>query len=204
MPTEFPLSLNFKGSRTYLQGPDIHDAVCDLLAAEGYSAICKVDLIFRKLAETQLKATVYLDEAIPESSANAVFRCTFKDNQVTVFLNETGDEVLGRVSYDEESMIEKATLDAGQRTISVEPQAGFSNIETVVSLNKTLLRALFPEATGRWIFTRLQLPSSIRHTTWRRLEVRFLDHSNFRITRSKLFGDGVPLGTLYFSLLPSP
>lgn len=201
MSTDFTLPLRFKGSRTYVQGPDIHDAVCDSLERRGYSAIEKVDLVCHRLVSTQLTASFADGSENLSDSTHAIFRFRHENQAHTLALVENSDAVTTRVPYDEEALISAGGLNLEKKEISVSPPASYSNAEIVVALNKHLLQTAFPEAKGKWLFTRLQLGSSFRNRRFETMEVRFQGHSNFRITRSLLLGDGQPLGTLYFSLL---
>ena len=182
-----------------MQGPDIHDAMCDALSERGI-VLEKVDLVCHRLVTTNVTAREIPADESPAEGVHAVFR--FDGH--TIVLTENGEPITLREPYDEPALVAKMELDATARRIAIAPLPGFSNAELVVALNKELLTRCFPEAKGKWLFTRLQLPQSFRQSQFARIEVQFLGHSNFRITRSALFGDGAPLGNLYFSLLPTP
>lgn len=212
MIADFSVTLRFKGARTYVQGPDIHDAMCDALIQRGI-VLEKVDLVCHRLVTTNMTTREIPAEESPAEGVHAVFRF----NGRTLVLTENGEPITLREPYDEPALVAKMELDATARRIAVNRSTGgtpdahsrdgcatFSNAELVVALNKELLTRCFPEAKGKWLFTRLQLPHSFRQSQFARIEVQFLGHSNFRITRSALFGDGAPLGNLYFSLLPTP
>ena len=222
MIADFSLTLRFKGARTYVQGPDIHDAMCDALSERGI-VLEKVDLVCHRLIATNVTAREIPAEESPAEGVHAVFRF----NGRTIVLTENGEPITLREPYDEPALVAKMELDATARRIAVNRSTGvppvgptaetavlrtfgsrdgcatFSNAELFVALNKELLTRCFPEAKGKWLFTRLQLPQSFRKSQFARIEVQFLGHSNFRITRSALFGDGQPLGHLFFSLLPA-
>ena len=237
MIADFSLTLRFKGARTYVQGPDIHDEMCDALIERGI-VLEKVDLVCHRLIATNVTAREIPAEESPAEGVHAVFRF----NGRTIVLTENGEPITLREPYDEPALVAKMELDATARRIAVDRSTGvppvgpsgvspdatgatpvgptaetavlrtfgsrdgcgtFSNAELVVALNKELLTRCFPEAKGKWLFTRLQLPQSFRKSQYARIEVQFLGHSNFRITRSALFGDGQPLGHLFFSLLPA-
>jgi hypothetical protein len=201
MNGEMLLHLRFKGARTYVQGPDIHDAVCAALAAHGFRSLTNLDLIFHRMVHTQSSGQFLEDAQLTAEKAHAVFRFVCDGARRTLLLAETGTPILERTSYDEAPLVAPAHFDLDARTVAVSPPPGYSNAEIVVGLNKALLARAFPEAKGKWLFTRLQLARSFFESEFRSLEVRFVGHSNFRITSSALVGDGESLGTLYFSLL---
>ncbi len=203
MSADLLLPLRFKGARTYVQGPDILAALCDALASGGFGPLEKLDLVCHRLVATQLRGRFLAeDEAAPEG-LHATLRFTAGGATHTVALEETDEPIAAREPYEEDALVAASAFDLDAKTAGVAPPLGFENAEIVTALNKALLTRAFPEARGKWLFTRLQLARSLRERTFARLEVRFLGHSNFRITRSALVGDGEPLGHLYFSLLPA-
>lgn len=203
MNAESELQLPYKGLRTYLHGTDIYNAVCELLAKEGASDLVKIDMVFHQVSASQLHASISRENPSAEGPANVVFRCSTSGENITVKLAQTGQPVTERVPYDEEGLVSSAVIRTEEQRISLTNQPGYSNIEMFVALNKKLLSHLFPEVRGKWFFTRLQLSRSVYKLPLANLEVQFLGHSNFRITRSTLLGNGEPLGSIYFSLVPA-
>ncbi len=203
MDADFLLPVRLKGERTYVQGPDIHDAVCDALEKRGLSGIEKLDLTCHQMVRTSLCARFLgPGETAPDGSP-ATFRFNHAGSPQTLLLSETGEAIKESVPYAEELLVSAAVFDQDAKAVKLASVPGFSNAEVVVALNKALLSRLFPEVNGKWLFARLQLARSFRLTSFQELQVRFVGHSNFRITRSTLWGDGESLGTLYFSLLPT-
>lgn len=201
MSVEFPLTLSFKGSRQYLHGTDMHDAVCDLLTQQGGQNIQKIDFTLHRIVLTQLVASIHRDTQPETEGANAVFRATVDSSPVTVLLKECGTPVTDRRPYDEEGLVSAASFDSTNQRITFTASDAYTNIEMIVALNKALLLRALPEAKGKWLFTRLQLATSIKDRKLNTIEVRFLGHSNYRITRSQVFGDGQPIGSIFFSLM---
>jgi hypothetical protein len=203
MIANLQLQLRFKGARTYVQGPDIHDTLCDALAGLGIGPLEKIDITCHRLVSTNVTVRELAPGESPEEGTHAVFRYTVGGESHTLVLNENGETITIREPYDEPALVAAMTLDEESKSISIAPPEGVSNAELVVALNKEMLTRCFPEAKGKWLFARLQLAQNFRPLRFNRIEVRFLGHSNFRITRSALFGDGQPVGSLFFSLLPS-
>jgi len=203
MRPEFPLRFQLKGQRNYVQGPDIHDAVCDALIQQGHAQIEKLDLVFHRMARTQLAARFLDVGEEPGEDTNVVLRCMFGGEPQMVIARETGESISARVEYDEDRLVAAMEFDLPAQTVTLEALTGYSNCEKVVSMNKALLTRLLTEARGKWLFTRLQLLSSFRQRSFANLKLVFLGHSNFRITRTQIIGDGEKLGHLYFSLQPA-
>jgi hypothetical protein len=204
MSADFPLRFRFKGQRNYVQGPDIHDSLCDALAAQGFSRIEKVDVVFHRMSRANMIARFVDVAAEPEEQDYVVFRANLNGEPRKLFVRESTEEINERSDYDEDRLVAAMQIDAAaQRAVLDAMLRGYSVCESIVSMNKALLGKVLPEARGKWLFTRLQAPSSIRGRDLSRLEVRFLGHSNYRITRSELVGDGEKLGSLFFSLQPA-
>jgi hypothetical protein len=203
MNAELRLNFSFKGARNYVQGPDILDAWCDALAENGHRELANLDITFHRMVAHQAVAREVPGLEDGAEPPNAMLRFMENEAQRTWILEETDEAITERGPYDEETLINASHLEPAQQSIRVKPLQNYSNAEIVVALNKALLLKLLPEAKGKWLFTRLQLARSFRHLTFSNLEVRFLGHSNYRITRSRVFGDGEPLGSIFFSLLPA-
>ena len=203
MHPEFPLRFQLKGQRNYVQGPDIHDALCDALIQQGHAIIEKLDLVFHQMARTQLAARVLDAGEEPGEGTNVVLRCMLDGEPRTVIAKETGEVITARVEYDEDRLVAAMKFDLPANVVELGEIAGYSNCEKVVSMNKALLTRVLPEARGKWLFTRLQLSRSFRQQRFANLQLVFLGHSNFRITRTQIIGDGEKLGHLYFSLQPA-
>ena len=203
MGTDFPLRFQFKGQRNYAQGPDIHDALCDALLQQGFATIEKLDLVFHRMTRGQMTARFLDVGEEPGEDANVVLRCLLDGEPRTVVARESGEEITGRVEYDEDRLVAAMQFELPASTVELAPIDGYSNCEQVVSMNKALLTRLLPEAEGKWLFTRLQLARSFRMSRFSRLQLLFQGHSNYRLTRTQIFGDGAKLGHVYFSLQPA-
>jgi hypothetical protein len=203
MSAELPLNFSFKGARNYVQGPDILDAWCEALAGIGHRELSHLDITFHRMVTSQGKAREVSSVDEGAEPPNAMLRFVENDAPRTWILEETGETIAERAPYDEETLVGASQIDTARQSIRVKSLPNFSNAEIVVALNKALLLKLLPEAKGKWLFTRLQLGRSFRHQKFNDLEVQFLGHSHYRITRSRVLGDGQPLGSIYFSLMPA-
>ncbi|WP_150048056.1 MULTISPECIES: hypothetical protein [Methylomonas] len=99
--------------------------------------------------------------------------------------------------YDEERVTSQCRIEGdGIWLIGESP---FSFIETLVSMNKYLHQQLFPDAVGKWIFTRIDLDQESDAQSGLAL---LLKHNlNYRLTKSEILLDGKRLGDIYFSLV---
>ncbi|MCY1195524.1 hypothetical protein D9M72_68480 [compost metagenome] len=195
------LDLSFKGERTYLQGPDIFDAVLDWLREQGFETIENLDLSFHQIASRGLRAELDAP-ASPEEKDAAVL--DFKSNGVRhrVTLRETSNPITERRPYPEDLMMAAAHVELATQTISLEhPLPGYSAIEYWVALTKALhLRAL-PEITGKWLFVRARIPKLEGTLACTCPSVTLISNYQNKLTRSEVSLDGRKYGDIYFSLL---
>lgn len=193
------VEFQFKGSRDYIQGPDLFNGMLpDDYPIESLHNIRFIAHQFVRSPSCRLYRTTDRNElsSIPEISA----RCQFDFDRTThwLALEVCADgKQGGRCEYDEASIIALCTV-AG-KAIELNGTSPYSFIETLVSMNKYLHQRLFPEAEGKWIFTRVDL--NIGSDQHDRLQLRFKHNMNFRLTKSEILVNGQSLGDLYFSLV---
>jgi len=198
-----PIPVQFKGQRDYLQGADLHDALCALVEANGYANIEKIDLTFHKIVREGVDARI--SDRVPASAAPgdtvAVFHFRANGNDKAIFLIPNGQPVTVRIPYPEEQIVAACEFNRERQSMSVPGSLPFSNMEILVAANKALLQRLFPDEPGKWIFTRLQLTEGIWHRRFETLEVRLEANLNFLLTRSAITAGNMALGRIFFSLV---
>jgi hypothetical protein len=195
------LKFCFKGSRNYVQGGDIYNAVSDWLAANGCADATALDLSMHRLCSQNLTGEIS-DVPDPVRGENDKLLVRFKSGgqAYTLLLRESGEPITGRNPYPEEDILKAASFDPDSRSISVSEPLPFTNIEIVVALNKELLKRLFPEVTGKWYFTRLQLDRPLGQTGARKIRVQFSSHFNFKLTCSFIELESARLGIIFYSI----
>lgn len=193
------LTLAFKGTRTYIQGPDLFNA---MMVADPDIPLSKLRFTVHGFVHSpncllhSTDSKLALNE-IPDIRA----RCQFDAQGRSHWLALTelpGDAQTGpRAEYDEQALIGLCQLD-GDR-ISLDQHSPFSFIESIVSMNKYLHQQLFKEVTGKWLFTRIDLDTLCDNRTG--LALHFKHNMNFRLTKSDILVDQHKVGELYFSLV---
>ena len=68
-------------------------------------------------------------------------------------------------------------------------------------MNKHMHQQMFPEAVGKWIFTRIDLEAVC--DARENLALDFKHNMNYRLTKSDILLGGNKTGDLYFSLVKS-
>lgn len=195
------VEFQFKGARNYIQGPDLFNAMMDLgYPLEDLRNIRFLAHQFVSSPVCEIYSTTDKEELsrIPDIHA----RCQLEAGGVPywIALRPLAFEGPGkRGDYDEESLIASCRWQG--ETICLTRHSPFTFIETVVSMNKHMHQRLFPDAAGKWIFTRVDLDAGCAERE--HLELHFRHNMNYRLTRSEILANGQKLGDLYFSLVKS-
>jgi hypothetical protein len=191
----------FKGARQYIQGPDLFNKMIDV----GYPIERLSNIRFHAhhfvsspLGQMYLTSNREDLNGLEDISA----RCQFDVDHATCWIalkQLAADEAGERCDFDEERVISLCRLQG--ETITLTEPSPFSFIETIVSMNKHLHQNLFPEAGGKWIFTRVDLDAGCEKRE--KLELRFKHNMQYRLTKSDIWVEGQKIGDLFFSLVKS-
>ncbi|OEC37157.1 hypothetical protein SAMN05216600_102115 [Pseudomonas cuatrocienegasensis] len=148
-----PLVLAFKGSRSYLRGSDIYQALAQWCLVEFGSNAYVNRLSFRRLA----KNVCYVVRQPPNSdSLVGEGAILIADNQHFFWLMESKEPVIERYAFDEEQIVATSSMDIEKRTIRLSTVSDYE-LSEVVALTKQLNYAISPEVAGNWLFGQLQL-----------------------------------------------
>ena len=191
MKQEF--SFCFKGSRTYVQGPDIVSAL--LKSFEGRN-LKDLDLKFNGITSSNL---ILLDGNDQEEGVKVNIRVTLDGEAKVMQLVESDEEIDCRYEYDEDEIIKHAELDLSTQQIQLTKATGYTLCENFVALNKSLLQTLYPDAKGKWYFTRLEQKRLVDDDAL--IRVKLIKNFNFRLTKSDIFVGDEVVGSVYFSLV---
>lgn len=202
MPRILPLNLRFKGQRDYVQGPDLYDAVCSVLSEHGFTELSKINFVAHRLVREGVSA--HLEDSQPRQTpedACAVFQFEYDGQRHVAYLISNGEVITKREEFPEQEIVSACGIDVDQQRIVLDRTVPFSCAETVVSMNKALLQALFPDAGGKWLFTRFQLDQTIWPNRPSDLQIALQANLNFAVTRSSISSNGRSIGHVFFSLV---
>jgi len=186
------LSFCFKGSRTYIQGPDI---MSSLLACFKGKDITEIDVKFHGVSKSNL--SLVAGDELTDSKVN-VSLCV--DGEEKLFqMIENGEEIDCRYEYDEDGLIGQCQLDIESQQINLIGVTGYSFFENFVAMNKHLLQSLYPEDKGKWYFTRIEQVKQISDEAL--ITVKLIKNFNFRLTKSDILLEGKKLGSVYFTMV---
>lgn len=194
------LSLKFKGDRTYLHGTDMFDE--SMKALEGWNQWQQVTLAIHRMTDQPL-GLVPVSE-FQRGSIQQVAQISGKyhaGNLATWVLIENNGAVKDRYPYPEQQMVDAADIQT--ETIVLSSWLSFSRIEHIVALNKGLLQHLFPEAPGKWVFTKVKIKDLPALRQAEGIAIRFRKRIGFQLTDSQLYvpTHSTPIGSIHFSTI---
>ncbi len=195
------IAFNFKGSRRYIHGTDMFNAMFQSLSGKSLS---NIRFMMHGIVDSPC-CRLFIAESRDElDSVNDIrVRCQYDRDGVTHWLALSPAECelskSARYEYDEERLLSHCEMQSDG--ITLLRQSPFSFIENVVAMNKHMHLQMFPEATGRWMFTRIDLIAGCEARE--SIALKFRHNMNFRLTKSDILVEGQKKGDLYFSLIPS-
>lgn len=193
-----PLELSYKGDRTYLQGPDMYDAVMDYLGRlESNHMDGPVKMVMHEFARNQVDLLYSIGAERCPRPENARLEFSLS-NDVTGWLTETDRPVTVSRPYPEDEVLAGSKIDG--KTITAEHPETFSAVEVIVSITKQLHQTLFPEQP-KWIVTRLELSAPLQRHYPSGLQVELLHVLGSRLTKSAARAGVTELGHIYFSAI---
>lgn len=191
----------FKGKRNYIHGSDIFNTIISTYSGNIISNIRFTLHDFVRTPFCQLHLADNKNTLNTIQNIRARFQ--YDENGIThwLALTEATDDKTstGRYDYDEDQLISLYRM--GNESIFLTEQSPFTFIETILAMNKYMHQQLFPEAIGKWIFTRIDLDT--RYDERKNLALHFKHNMNYRLTKCDIMVNGNKVGDLYFSLVKS-
>lgn len=186
-----------KGSRSYVQGPDIFNAMVD--AVGGGASLTEVAFsIHSELGQGHVRILVSADREDFPKMPDRIAWLTGRSGGKQIFASLASLEaepVIERVTYDDSSIVEACRIE-GNRIVQ-QGGSPVSFAETIVAMQKHLLQNLFPDAPGRWAFTKLELDRIPDRAE--QLALEFTHNFGYRLVKSRVSRDFHPVGSIYFT-----
>jgi len=200
---KYNLEFCFKGSRTYVQGPDIFDAIIDVLSENGFTLSDVTDIKYAAHEMLHNNADLivtenFKKEEFPKINSIVTFKYANKKYFAIVVENENKIECSN--DYSEEIVRSKSIIK--------DKQVEFLNIlddsitELTVSMNKHFLQQTVA-SDGKWIVTKFEYQNIINVSNIKDqvLKLELTNNFNNKLTKSKIYVADKLVGQLYFSLM---
>jgi len=199
---KYELKFCFKGSRTYVQGPDIFDAVLDKLKEDfDLSKLIKIKYAAHNMLHNN--ANLYVVNDFKKDNfeiINSIITFTSKDKKYHAVVSQNKRQISCKVEYSEE--IVRTQSEINSNIITFENILDDSLTELIVSMNKFYLQETVTK-DGKWIVTQFEYNNLINYFNIRNkaLKLELISNFNNKLTKSQVFVDNNLVGYLYFSLV---
>ncbi|MFA7090231.1 MAG: hypothetical protein WC149_00100 [Arcobacteraceae bacterium] len=199
---KYSLEFCFKGSRNYVQGPDIFDAVIDKLKTQfNMEELSEIKYSAHEMLHTNANMIIMKDfnkDYFERINSVITFR---KENiKYYIVVSETEDKIGCSTDYSEETVRLKSILNGN--IITFENELEDSITEIIVSMNKYFLQETVTK-NGKWIVTKFEYKEVINmeNIKHKELKLELTNNFNNKLTKSTIFVNSCPVGYLYFSLI---
>lgn len=192
----------FKGSRNYLHGTDLYNALClHVPQASGLATDAPLRIVIHHLVSHECDMLLGGPGETVEKPDKvwAEFSFTSSKGSISGWMSETERPVLCRYEYAEELIEKNSTVNATGNQIVIVQDTGFSPIEVAVAMTKKLHCSLLP-VQGKWLFTKLELKRLLNPTDASTLRIKLEHNFNNRLTKSSLTAGDTHIGYIFFSL----
>ena len=203
MLNERLVPFRFKGGRSYVQGPDIYDSMLEMVFDYLGEYPDSVKGSFHGLLENNGIFRIYESgEPLGDEQLFALFSILMKENMHQLVLLDAGTPISLFYEYDEQKVLENMALK--DETVTMQIKSTYTYIEQIVSMTKKLHMTIYPEAKGKWLFTKVHIYDVVDPTLYsgKVIAVRSIKNFQNKLTQCSIKLNDHPIGSIFFSLMP--
>ena len=198
MKNPIVIELMFKGERTYVQGPDIYNAVMKELSTS-FNMISDVSASFHNMVSSQVDCFLYESDAVTETNPDCQISFKSGEKDYTAVVKGNGNEITGRYPYPESEIVKHCMVE--DNSIILEHKVGFSPLEKIVAMNKVLMNSVFNKPKGKWLFTKLTLSNQFDKENYDKYTLTLVKNIGLKLTKTAIHLDDKLVGYIFFSLV---
>lgn len=195
-----PFGFSYRGDRNYVHGTSMYDRLTDHISEQmPERSRASFHMVIHGFATHRCDFIYTLDAdlmARPERGCAEVST----SSGIHGWLVETDDEVTQRQPYPEEEITARCRLD-GDGSVRMLGRVPYRPIEILVAITKHLHYCSYPEARGKWIFTRLELDRFLVDEDGGQLAVNIRKSIGTKLTQSDIHSGDAKIGEIYFSMV---
>ncbi len=192
------LTLAYKGSRDYLHGSDIFNAVSGIADEITGSSRCFVDrLIFRRYARTMCALTTVKPNNLEKIVGQVRYMIPDDKRHVDCWLVEKDKLVTNRNPFDETFILSDVDIDKKRRSVILHERSIYTPIEDILVLTKYLNYTISPLRHGNWLFGQLDLVSPL-NDDYQSLEIQMKNLIEGRFSVNSILIGGCQIGKIRF------
>ncbi|TRX71997.1 hypothetical protein [Carboxylicivirga sp. M1479] len=191
------LKFSFKGKRSYVQGPDIFDAVVDALALKEQSV---KNIKYSAHNWIRNNATLILDPEEEIEKYDSLITYYIEDVLHKAYVVDNGVKIDSRSDYSEDYVFSNSEIEGDTIKLNYNTK-GYTFSELVVSMNKCYMQDMHSE--GKWIVTKFEYATLDGIADYMTKDVTILLQKNLnnKLTKSEILINNKPVGYIYFSLV---
>lgn len=195
----YPLDIPLKGGRTYVRGADIYTEIAENLLLSWPTLRGRCKLAFHRMPRRMLEFVAGEVSEIPGSPEGCIADFSFSGLNLLVagWVLERDIPIASAIAYDEDALMGDISIEG--KTIRPSGARVCHPIDLAVVLTKTLHNRIRPPASGKWIFTRLDLHRPLLASDSHAMSISLERELGNRLTRSNIVISGEPIGSIYFS-----
>lgn len=199
---KYNLEFCFKGSRTYVQGPDIFDAVL-VQINENFTQEVITDIKYSAHEMLLANANVVFTKNFHKDDfdkINSIITFKVNNEKITAIVVENNNKITCTNDYSEDIVRNNSRING--KAILFKNTISDSLTEIIVSMNKYYLQKTVTK-DGKWIVTKFEYMNlaDIQNISNKELHLELTNNFNNKLTKSKILVDNVLVGYLYFSLI---
>jgi len=186
------IQLKYKGSRTYLHGSDIYNAIVQELLSRLDGRLQK--LVFKRFSRNQIELLLEMPENPENLIGNGVW-VTPDGEKCRFWIRETDELVTESYPFDEDSIIDVAQLSG--ECVQSDHANQYSVIENIIALTKKLNYVLSPDVSGKWLFGQIDLKQRLP-MEWSSIKIERTSCVGSSYSRNRIIIDRADYGDICF------
>jgi len=191
----------FKDRRNYVQGPDIYDGILETVKDLFEEYPIEITGSFHRLLNTNGICRIYHDsDEIKYEGTSANFSFKLKNKTYHATILDSYSTISSRREYDEKQIIKGHNVN--DNCVALTVKSNYSYMEQIVAITKLLHLHLYPEASGKWLFTKIQIRDFTDPIQFIGHQCKVFNkrHFNYILTQNSIYIDNTPIGNIWFSL----
>lgn len=193
------LDIPLKGSRDYIQGPDLFNAAFETLVEEAGAVSGEFEIAFHRMAHRQVQLIWDTDDA--PGDAFALGSNSIKGTRARYWMRELEAPLSDRQPYPEHEIVAQLSFDEALSEARLDTPFPYSDMEIWVSMIKALHQRRFAGAAGKWVFARAKLRAYDPKHAPASLRVALAATLGTKLTRNEVYLNDEKIGDVFFALM---
>lgn len=198
---EKEILFKFKGTRDYVQGADIFDKILEFINDFFGTYPTLINGNFYKVLQHNGLYSLYeATESCKQEDCYALFSIYLDRDKYQVKVTESKSRIRSSEEYDEDQILDGVIITENKINMLVKPS--FSYMEQIVAMTKKLHFIVYPNAYGKWLFTKISLKEIVNpilfHDDILVIEAKKNFHN--KLTQNAIYLHDRYLGDIWYSL----